>query len=145
MAIVTFAYSDTLARDKRCHSRRAHLYLCGPERRCLRLMIQQISSPETTIKRNTTDATGRGTDKENFDVACRVACWFVIPRSHIAFPSPPRSLSGSACLVNTEHARSDPFTAKPDGERGLAVSRVAWALLQTMHCFGRGKSSAEEH
>ena len=27
MAIVTFAYSDTLARDKRCHSRRAHLYL----------------------------------------------------------------------------------------------------------------------
>ena len=94
------------------------------------------------------DATGRGTDKENFDVACRVACWFVIPRSHIAFPSPPRSLSGSACLVNTEHARSDPFTAKPDGERerGLAVvSRVAWALLQTMHCFGRGKSSAEEH
>ena len=63
------------------------------------------------------DATGRGTDKENFDVACRAACWFVIPRSHIAFPSPPRSLSGSACLVNTEHARSDPFTAKPDGER----------------------------
>ena len=63
------------------------------------------------------DATRRGMDKENFDVACRVACWFVIPRSHIAFPSPPRSLSGSACLVNTEHARSDPFTAKPDGER----------------------------
>ena len=27
MAIVTFAYSDTLAQYKRCHCRRAHLYM----------------------------------------------------------------------------------------------------------------------
>ena len=30
MAIVTLAYSDTLARDKWCHCRRAHLYLPAP-------------------------------------------------------------------------------------------------------------------
>ena len=60
MAIVTFAYSDTLARDKRCHSRRAHLYYK------INFLITVTSNKHCTKRQTENRDEGENRDELNF-------------------------------------------------------------------------------
>ena len=69
-------------------------------------------------------------NKEEQDRRTRRAFTHCVPRCmRVRYPTvtycvPPSSLARSLDLLR-EHVRMDPFTAKPDGAGGLAVSRVA--------------------